>query len=251
MMNNAREWKKKRFLWWLIVARLSAAKRGHSASNGLLLQPKTREVRPGHHTTTTRPAPSYRRGAHQMHQRKHHQPPCDGRHLLCAGELLCRLPWVCWVLALLGLPRFLSWGRLVMIHPGGTSVFCSMIARARECLHIHTMILSVHTRTLEEAERAPAMCLKAVHGLKLVELEVTSDKAADGLPTRADLQVTPCNGNLKAARRGRGGVAEDGRGMLRGNQESGKARCRPKNQVAILFKPQLSSASQLGQGWGQ
>ena len=132
-----------------------------------------------------------------------------------------------------------------------TSVFCSMIARARECLHIHTMILSVHTRTLEEAERAPGMCLKAVHGLKLVELEVTSDKAADGLPTRADLQVTPCNGNLKAARRGRGGVAEDGRGMLRGNQESGKARCRPKNQVAILFKPQLSSAPQLGQGWGQ
>jgi hypothetical protein len=148
-------------------------------------------------------------------------------------------------------PPLLELGKLVMIHPGGTSVFCSMIARARECLHIHTMILSVHTRTLEEAERAPAMCLKAVHGLKLVELEVTSDKAADGLPTRADLQVTPCNGNLKAARRGRGGVAEDGRGMLRGNQESGKARCRPKNQVAILFKPQLSSASQLGQGWGQ
>jgi len=95
------------------------------------------------------------------------------------------------------------------------------------------------------------MCLKAVHGLKLVELEVTSDKAADGLPTRADLQVTSCDGNLKAAHWGRGGVAEDGRGMLRGNQESGKARCRPKNQVAILFKPQLSSASQLGQGWGQ
>ena len=123
--------------------------------------------------------------------------------------------------------------------------------RQGEGMLAHTMLLSVHTRTLEEAERAPGMCLKAVHGLKLVELEVTSDKAADGLPTRADLQVTPCNGNLKAARRGRGGVAEDGRGMLRGNQESGKARCRPKNQVAILFKPQLSSASQLGQGWGQ
>mmetsp|Transcript_35495 Transcript_35495/g.55791 ORF Transcript_35495/g.55791 Transcript_35495/m.55791 type:complete len:218 (-) Transcript_35495:917-1570(-) len=123
--------------------------------------------------------------------------------------------------------------------------------RQGEGMLAHTMLLSVHTRTLEEAERAPGMCLKAVHRLKLVELEVTSDKAADGLPTRADLQVTPCNGNLKAARRGRGGVAEDGRGMLRGNQESGKARCRPKNQVAILFKPQLSSASQLGQGWGQ
>eukprot|EP00639_Heterosigma_akashiwo_P033173 CAMPEP_0194743556 /NCGR_PEP_ID=MMETSP0296-20130528/99756_1 /TAXON_ID=39354 /ORGANISM="Heterosigma akashiwo, Strain CCMP2393" /LENGTH=177 /DNA_ID=CAMNT_0039655593 /DNA_START=983 /DNA_END=1517 /DNA_ORIENTATION=- len=106
-------------------------------------------------------------------------------------------------------------------------------------------------KNIEEAERAPGMCLKAVHRLKLVELEVTSDKAADGLPTRADLQVTPCGGNLKAAHWGRGGVAEDRRGMLRGNQESGKARCRPKNQVAILFKPQLSSAPQLGQGWGQ
>ncbi|CAM9436138.1 unnamed protein product [Heterosigma akashiwo] len=165
-------------------------------------------------------------------------------------ELLCRLVWVCWVLALLGLPRFLSWGRLVMIHPGGTSVFCSMIARGEGML-AHTMLSSVHTRTLEEAERAPGMCLKAVHRLKLVEQEVTSDKAADGLPTRADLHVTSCGGNLKAAHWGRGGVAEDGRGMLRGNQESGKARCWPKNQVAILFKPQLSSAPQLGQGWGQ
>jgi len=123
--------------------------------------------------------------------------------------------------------------------------------RQGEGMLAHTMLLSVHTRTLEEAERAPGMCLKAVHRLKLVELEVTSDKAADGLPTRADLQVTSCGGNLKAAHWGRGGVAEDGRGMLRGNQESGKARCWPKNQVAILFKPQLSSAPQLGQGWGQ
>jgi len=54
-------------------------------------------------------------------------------------ELLGRLPWLCWVLALLGLPRFLSWGRLAMIiHPGGTSVFCSLHDRQSEGMLAHT-----------------------------------------------------------------------------------------------------------------